>query len=298
MFDSAFRTLYFTNPAKLSLQNDRINIAKNDEKDEIQIPLNDIYTIILESPQITITSALLSACAKHKIAIFSCDTSHIPNGIFTSFGGHYRAFGMLKKQINQTNQQKAIVWQKIIQCKIHNQSEILKTINNKNFDKLCNIKKLVKLNDSTNCEAQAAAIYFPSLFGEKFTRNDLCAVNAALNYGYAIIRGVFARAIVSFGLNPALGIFHKNELNPFNLADDLMEPYRIFVDKMILNLNIKDEELTKENKAKIIEILNDKIELDFKNYPLNRAIIQSTQSYVQILIESSINSLSLPWLKI
>ena len=221
---------------------------KSDKRDEVAIPLSDIAYIILESPQITLTSALLDALATHKVTVFSCDSSHLPSGIFMPFLGHYRSLGVLQSQITLKNQTKAILWQQIIKSKIYNQSAVLKLAKpneNKTIAMLQNLAQSVNIGDSNNNEAQAAAVYFKALFGIDFARkkegeistNEIHSrINSALNYGYAIVRGAIVRSIASSGLSPALGLFHANRFNPFNLADDIIEPFRAFVDSLVVEM--------------------------------------------------------------
>lgn len=269
MFDEAFRTLFMSKPTKLSHKNN--NLVIQDEK-EVFIPLRDIHTIVIDTPQITLTSSLMKELAKHKILVFFCDDSHLPAGVFSPFLAHYRSFAILDLQINLTKQNKSILWQKIIQAKIQNQTNLLKQENKTSIaTKLQSLQKGVKLADSTNNEAKASALYFPSLFGKGFSRKDFSPINSALNYGYAIIRGCIARNLVGSGLLPSLGIFHANQFNPFNLADDLIEPYRSFVDSKVLSLDIGSElELT--HRVELVNLLNARVLLGNKVYPLHRSI--------------------------
>lgn len=269
MFDEAFRTLFMSKPTKLSHKNN--NLVIQDEK-EVFIPLRDIHTIVIDTPQITLTSSLMKELAKHKILVFFCDDSHLPAGVFSPFLTHYRSFAILDLQINLTKQNKSILWQKIIQAKIQNQTNLLKQENKTSTaTKLQSLQKSVKLADSTNNEAKASALYFPSLFGKGFSRKDFSPINSALNYGYAIIRGCIARNLVGSGLLPSLGIFHANQFNPFNLADDLIEPYRSFVDSKVLSLDIGSElELT--HRVELVNLLNARVLLGNKVYPLHRSI--------------------------
>lgn len=305
MFDPAFRTLFFTTKAKLSMKNNHILIAK-DGKDNITIPLSDILCIILESNQITITTALLSAIANHKIVMYICDESHLPNGIYTSFLGHYKSLSVMQSQIELSKQKKAIIWQKIIKSKISNQAILLK-INNKNeYKQLETLSKNVNLGDSNNNESQAALIYFKALFGKKFvrrsqinSREDIHIINSALNYGYAILRGMIIRALCASGLNPAFGIAHHNQFNQFNLADDLIEPFRVFVDSKVISM-IKDHTLSNNfhttHKVALIKILEMKVLVGNQFYPLSRAIIKNIQG-ISNSINGNISNLNLPIFK-
>lgn len=320
MFDSAFRTLFLSNPARLSLKSNNLRIGlmgescldsqtapkhqesyKSDKKDEITIPLSDILCIIIESRQITLSSSLLNAFAQHKILVFICDDAHLPSGIFTPFLGHYRSLSVLESQISLSKQKKAILWQQIIKAKIANQAALLAMLHRDEAELLEILAKNVQLMDSSHLESQAARIYFRALFGKGFVRNadmspESSVVNAALNYGYAIVRGMIVRSLCASGLNPALGIFHKNQFNPFNLADDVIEPYRVFIDSLVVKMlesNNLHESLRLENRVVLAEILSTQILLQGKLYPLSRAVIASVQSLSQS-IESGRSKLQLP----
>ena len=305
MFDPAFRTLFFTTKAKLSMKNKHILITR-DDKESITIPLIDISCIILESNQITITTALLSAIASHRIMVYVCDETHIPNGIYTSFLGHYKSLSVIQSQIKLSKQKKAIMWQKIIKSKISNQANLLKTCNKKEYKQLEVLSKSVNLGDSSNNEAKAAFIYFKALFGKEFVRrsqinsNDSTRlINYALNYGYAILRGMIIRALCASGLNPVFGIAHHNQFNQFNLADDLIEPFRIFVDSKVISMinnNLLTDEFDIKHKAILIKTLETKVLINNHHYPLSRAIIKNIQG-VANNINGEISELNLPIFK-
>ncbi|WP_301008237.1 type II CRISPR-associated endonuclease Cas1 [Helicobacter sp. UBA3407] len=292
MFDSAFRTLFLSTPAYLSLEDKHLCIAQKD-KESVKIPLVDILCVMLESHQITLTNALLNAFALHKIVVFTCDECHLPSGLFMPFLGHFRSFSVLQSQINLSKQRRAILWQQIIKAKIHNQALLLKMQNKKEYEELESLAKSVNLGDSNNNEAKAAAIYFKALFGKNFSRkvqifedNKMGTINAALNYGYAIVRGIITRSLCVSGLNPALGFNHKNQFNAFNLADDLIEPYRIFVDSVVVQMvevGELEESLSLQNRAKLVDILQSAVIVENKLYPLTRAGVVSAQSVVKCL---------------
>ncbi|STQ85952.1 type II CRISPR-associated endonuclease Cas1 [Helicobacter muridarum] len=288
MFDSAFRTLFLSTPAKLRLENNHLCITQ-EQKENVKIPLSDILCIILESHQITFTNSLLNAFAYHKIVVFTCDEHHLPSGIFIPFLGHYKSLSILQSQIALSKQRKAILWQQIIKSKINNQASLLKMLDKDKYTQLESLSKSVNLSDSSNNEAKAAAIYFKSLFGRDFSRkidldNAIGTINAALNYGYAIVRGVITRVLCASGLNPVLGLFHCNQFNSFNLADDLIEPYRIFVDSLVFHMKEcgdLGDNLGLADRLKLTKLLNASILIDSKIYPLNRAVVISVQSLVK-----------------
>ncbi|WP_301006307.1 MULTISPECIES: type II CRISPR-associated endonuclease Cas1 [Helicobacter] len=292
MFDAAFRTLFLSTPARLSLEDKHLCIVQKD-KESVKIPLVDILCVMLESHQITLTNALLNAFAQYKIILFACDESHLPSGLFMPFLGHFRSFSVLQSQIALNKQRKAILWQQIVKAKIHNQALLLKMLHKKESEELETLAKSVNLGDSSNNEAKAAAIYFKALFGKNFSRkvqifeeSKMGTINAALNYAYAIVRGIITRSLCVSGLNPALGINHKNQFNAFNLADDLMEPYRIFADSVVVQMvevGELEESLSLQNRAKLVSILQSAVIVENKLYPLTRAGVVSAQSVVKCL---------------
>lgn len=283
-FDEAYRSIFIENPARLSLKNNNFCITQ-DGKD-ITLSLQDILIIICESPQITITTSLLSRLADSKISLFTCDDSHIPNGIFTPYLGHYKTSEMLRRQIDISQQTKAILWQQIIKQKLYNQGVLALEKNTTIAEKILELSKKVMLNDSKNLEAQGAILYFQVLFGKEFSRKDIDSINSALNYGYAVIRGCIARNLVGSGFLPTLGIFHRNQFNAFNLADDLIEPYRVFVDSLVLSMleiqGLKNG-FERLHRLQLASILNAKVKCENKYYPMYRAITRSVWSLANIL---------------
>ena len=282
-FDEAFKTVIIANDAKLSLKQNHLHITQSDN--EANLYLKDLAFIILESPQITLTSALLSAVADSKIVLLTCDESHLPNGVFMPFLAHFQASQIAKEQIAVKEQTRAILWQKIIQNKIRNQAFVLSRIGHKKVsDELLEMAKSVRLNDSSFVESRAAALYFKTLFGIDFSRNDLCFTNSALNYGYAIVRAAIVRAVCISGLLSWLGIKQANAFNPFNLCDDIIEPFRAFVDMKVLSLQSDGEFLGKAHKHKLIENLQSEVQLNDKKMPLIRAVNHFVQSFRNALL--------------
>lgn len=279
-FDESFRSLMIGSSAKLSLKNANLLIERP-EKGSVSVALSDIHTIILESPAITLTSALLCALAEHKIVLLCCDASHSPNGVFMPYLTHYQSNAVIKSQIAQTKQHKAILWQYIIKTKIQNQANLARKFDKKVSEELVNLSKKVVLGDTKNCEGIAAAKYFKAIFGSEFSRDEPIWINSALNYVYAIIRSCVVRNIVASGLLPIFGVGHDNIFNNFNLADDLMEPYRPFGDELVLKLfdESKDTFLSVKDKANLAEILEVSTKINGKKFSLAMAIAKTVQSY-------------------
>ncbi|MCW1863903.1 type II CRISPR-associated endonuclease Cas1 [Campylobacter jejuni] len=282
-YDEAFKTLLISFNAKLNLELNHL-VIKQDEN-IAKLFLKDINIIVLESLQASLSSALFNAFAKHKIILLTCDETHSINGVFIPFLGHFQSAKIAKEQMNVSAQKKAILWQKIIKNKILNQAFVLKKHNKiEQSNELINLAKKVSLNDSKNIEAVAAVLYFKTLFGASFSRDELCFENSALNYGYAIIRACIIRAVCISGLLPWLGIKHDNIYNSFALCDDLIEVFRASVDDCVLELVGESEFLSKDDKRALISNLQSKINFDGQNYPLNRAINHYVANFKNALL--------------
>ncbi len=246
------------NPARLSLAKSQL-LLQNDAGDHT-LPLEDVTAIILESPQITLTSALLSACQDQGIVLVTCDATHTPNGILLPFLPHSRQSKIARMQMSWSEALRKRLWQKIVHAKISNQAKCLEACHNKEAAlRIYGLAKQVQSGDPNNIEAQAAREYWPRLFGSDFRRDGNGSINAALNYGYAVIRAFVARSQVAYGLLPTFGIHHDSELNSFNLTDDMMEVFRPCADELVFYLNktgalSDDGTLSKENRQKLAEL--------------------------------------------
>lgn len=223
------------NPAALNLSKGQLRLRNDDG--EHMLPVEDITALVLESPQITLSSTLLSFCQEQGVAVVTCDKTHTPNGVLLPFQPHSRQSRVAHIQISASDSLKNRLWQRVVQAKIENQAVCLETAKGKEAAKrLYALASHVKAGDPNNVEAQAARDYWPRLMGGDFRRGGNNIVNAALNYGYAVIRAFVARSQVAYGLLPAFGIHHKNELNAFNLTDDMMEVFRPFVDHVVYGM--------------------------------------------------------------
>lgn len=225
----AWRTILIQNAAKLALAKGQLQIST--ESGDFTLPLEDIAVLILESPQITLSSSLLSACQDNGIGVVTCGETHMPNGLLLPFHEHSRQTRVGMIQINWSEALQKRLWQKAVIAKITNQAECLKTARGEeSARRLFALASKVNSGDPENIEAQAARDYWPKLFGPDFRRHGPDAINAALNYGYAILRAFIARSQVAYGLLPCFGFHHASELNAFNLTDDVMEVLRPSVD--------------------------------------------------------------------
>ena len=279
------RTLFFGNPAYLSTQNEQLVVNfPAEEKAEVTIPIEDLGYIVLEDPQITITNGLLMKLVQNKTAVITCDKQHLPCSFLQPLVGHTEQTERIRHQLEASLPLKKNLWQQTVQVKIENQAAHLKG-RSKNDLKLKRWAGEVKSGDGENHEAYAAAYYFQNIYSDlvpDFSRNQKgIAPNNLLNYGYAILRAVVARALVSSGMLPSVGIFHRNKYNAFCLADDIMEPYRIYVDAVvyeILETGANVEELSTTIKSQLLTIPALDVLIDDKWSPLMTAVSRTTNS--------------------
>lgn len=237
------QTLCFSNPAYLSLHLGQIVIelpkTENTDKRKFTRPIEDIGILIVESPMVTITSGLMTALLENNVAVITCDSRHMPLGLLLPLEANTLQSERFQNQINASLPLKKRLWQQTIQYKILNQYKVLKRWNPNDCECMSVWSKSVKSNDSENLEGRAAAFYWRNLFVDnphfKRGRRDE-EPNSLFNYGYAILRAVMARALVGSGLLPTLGIHHQNRYNAFCLADDIMEPYRPYVDQCVMEI--------------------------------------------------------------
>lgn len=264
----SFRTVVITKQAKISYKN-RFLVVKQDI-DEKYIHLSEIDTIIVDSISVSISSYLLKELADNKINIIFCDDKHNPYGELQPFYSRHNSSKKILEQVKWTNKEKDLVWQAIVKNKILNQALLLKKIKSKQHNLITSYIKEVTIGDKTNREGHAAKVYFNSLFGKNFVRGNNDKINASLNYGYAILLSTVSKEIVNNGYLTQLGIHHKNEFNPYNLACDLMEPFRIIIDSFVYYN--KDKELDPNFKLDIINIFNNTYTFNNKKYTLKDII--------------------------
>lgn len=278
------RTLYFGNPAYLSLKDNQLVVKlKNDETKTV--PIEDIGYVILDNQQITITQGTMAALEENNCAVITCDSHHLPIGLLLPLAGNSIQSERFQSQIEASMPLKKQLWQQTIQQKILNQAMVLKNCRKAETGNMLAWAKSVKSGDSDNREAVAAAYYWKEIFPDipNFFRDRYgIAPNNMLNYGYAILRAVVARSLVSSGLLPTLGIFHHNRYNAYCLADDIMEPYRPIIDKLIIQICNEISEypsqLNTELKAKILQIPVLDTFIDGGRSPLMNAVATTTAS--------------------
>lgn len=290
------KTLYFENPAYLSLRNAQLVIKLPDvenatvlpealkKQSEITKPIEDIGIVVLDNKQITITSGVLEALLENNCSIITCDSKSMPTGLMLPLYGNTTQNERFREQLNSSLPLKKQLWQQTIQSKINNQASVLKDCKEEEVKCMRVWAADVRSGDPDNLEARAAAYYWKSLFGDidGFTRErEGIPPNNLLNYGYAILRAVVARGLVTSGLLPTLGIHHHNRYNAYCLADDIMEPYRPYVDELVFQLVQKygkNSELTKEIKACLLTIPTLDVIIGGKRSPLMVAVGQTTAS--------------------
>ena len=278
------RTLFFGNPAYLSTRNEQLVVSYPDEaKKQKTVPIEDLGYIVLEDPQITITNGLMMKLVQNKTAVITCDKQHLPCALLQPLVGHTEQTERMRDQLNASLPLKKNLWQQTIQAKIENQANHLLS-RKRNALKLKRWAKEVRSGDTGNHEAIAAAYYFQSLFDEifGFSRNQKgVAPNNLLNYGYAILRAITARALVSSGMLPSVGIFHRNKYNAFCLADDIMEPYRIYVDAIVYEIVASGGNMSELNtnlKSQLLTLPAMDVLIDGKWSPLMVAMSRTTNS--------------------
>jgi len=297
-----WRTLVITKPSKISIKNDQLQYAPT-EGEIVTVPIDDISVIILEVHQVTITSALMSRLTESNIVLFTCDKTHTPNGVFIPFHQHSRYAQVAHKQIAWSEPLKKRTWQKIVSQKIINQSKTLEYMGKGKVKQLEAYAKSVKSADSTNVESASARLYFTELFGKKFNRRDENDWrNSALNYGYALVRGAISRSLASHGFLPAFGLFHHSTLNAFNLSDDIIEPYRAFVDVVVAEqyenfIELPDSRFLPEHKVELYQLFTMNTIIDDVATTLLNSIEVCVTSLMNVTLEKDVALLKLPFLE-
>ena len=285
------RTLYFGNAAYLSTKNEQIVVFSKDETGssfEKVMPIEDVGIVILDHYQITITQSLISKFLESNVALITCDDTHHPTGLMLNLEGNTLQQQKHRIQIEASAPLKKQLWQQTVSAKIRNQAKVLQLFHLENAY-LINLSENVKSGDSGNEEAKAAVFYWKKLFGDidGFKRERYGPPpNNLLNYGYAILRAIVARALVGSGLFPSFGIFHKNQYNAYCLADDIMEPYRPFIDIEVFQIIRNNDaflELSPEMKKQLLSIPVRDVLINGRKTPLMIAVTRTTASLVKCL---------------
>lgn len=275
------RTIYIGNPAYLKLKDNQMQVIDPDTKTvKGTVAVEDLGLLMLDHFQITLSHQLIVALQGNNVAIISCDAHHLPFAMMLPMAGHVEHSERLKHQLAVSEPLRKQLWKQTVEAKISQQMLLLKKLK-KPHEPMVNYLNNVKSGDSTNMEGIAAQYYWKQLF-ENFTRErDGNVPNSFLNFGYAVLRSIVARALVSSGLSPTLGIFHRNKYNPYCLADDIMEPYRPYVDQMVfkwMHENPESDTLTKEVKAYLLQIATHDVMMMQKLRPLMVSVSSTTSS--------------------
>lgn len=263
----SWRVVVITKRAKLDLQLGKM-VVRSDET--VKIVLSEISTIIIESTAVSLTTSLIAELAKRKIKVIFCDEKRNPSCELVNYYGSHDTSNKVRRQIVWKQSTKEAVWTEIVTEKIRKQKELLEALGKEEAVLLSSYLREIVWNDETNREGHAAKVYFNALFGMDFTRTEDNFINAALNYGYSIILSAFTREVVTNGYITQLGLFHDNMFNQFNLASDLMEPFRILVDREVTEMKLSQFE--HEEKMQLVNILNKEIQIDGKTQYVNNAI--------------------------
>lgn len=252
-----------------------------------KIHLSEISVLIIESTAVSVTASLLSELTKRKIKVIFCDEKRNPSSELLPYYGSHDTSAKVKKQIAWSKEVKAYVWTEIVTEKIRKQRDFLKKLGKEEYGLLDDYVRQIENGDSTNREGHSAKVYFNALFGMKFTRTSDTPINAALNYGYGLVLSAFNREIVANGYITQLALFHDNMFNQFNLSSDLMEPFRILVDKRVVRL--QPEKFEHEEKIFMVDLLNQEVTIDGKKNYINNAIKIYCRSVFDAINEKDIS---------
>ena len=280
----SWRTVVISKRAKLDLQMNYLVVRMDDVT---KIHLSEISVLVIESTAVSITVALIAELTKRKIKVIFCDEKRMPSSQVVAFYGSHDTSLKYKRQIAWKQEMKDIVWAEIVSQKIRKQAEFLSELGKSECELLIKYISEIKPGDETNREGHAAKVYFNAVFGMDFSRTLVCNINAALNYGYSIMLSTFAKEIVSQGYFTQLGIFHDNMHNEFNLACDLMESFRILVDRKVYNMKL--DKFEGEEKYELVDILNHKVYIDSNEEYVSKAIRIYTKSVFDALNEGDIS---------
>lgn len=274
------RTIYIGNPSYLKLKDNQLKIEDATTKEiKGSVPIEDLGFLVLDHYQITISHQLIVILQQNNVAIISCDESHLPLGLMLPMNGHVEHTERLRHQINVSEPLRKQLWKQTIEAKIYQQKEVLRK-QNLLFDAMITYMNDVKSGDTTNMEGIAAQYYWKTLFDDFTRERKGDAPNNFLNFGYAILRSMVARALVSSGLNPTIGIFHRNKYNAYCLADDIMEPYRPYVDELVVQWMQTHQSyvLDKSAKVHLLQLATKDVYINGLQRPLMTALSITTSS--------------------
>ena len=280
----SWRIVVISKSAKLDYKLDYLIVR---QEEIVKVHLSEISILIVESTAVSLTASLLSELTKRKIKVIFCDEKRNPSSELIPYYGSHDTSAKIRKQIAWSKDVKTDVWTEIVTEKIRKQRDFLKKLNKIEYKMLDEYVEQVEIGDRTNREGHAAKVYFNAIFGVKFTRTSEDSINAALNYGYGLLLSAFNREIVANGYITQLALFHDNMFNQFNLGSDLMEPFRILVDKRVVKL--MPEKFEHEEKIYMVDLLNQEVVIDGKNNYINNAIKIYCKSVLDAINENDIS---------
>ena len=280
----SWRTVVVSHSAKLDYQLGHMVIR---QREIVRISIDEIETLIIESTAVSLTVSLLAELTEKKVKVIFCDAKHNPSSELIPYYSSFDTSAKIKKQIQWDEQTKSVVWTEIVADKIKKQAQHLAYRGLPEGEMLSKYVTEIEIGDATNREGHAAKVYFNSLFGKDFTRSGDDSINAALNYGYSIILSSFNREIVSKGYLTQLGIFHDNMFNQFNLACDLMEPFRVLVDRCVYEMN--PQKFESDEKKKLYYMLSNTVKIAGRNEYVSNAIKIYTKSVLDALSDKDVS---------
>lgn len=293
------RTLFISTPYKLSLKNNQMLLGSKDTDNIYSVPIEDIGFLILEDPRIITTMPLLAALNKQNVAVIFCDQKRMPTSMLLNLEGNNVQNETFRLQLASTTPLNKRLWKQTIEQKIRNQALLLKK-QTLPHEQLITLSKKVMSDDTTNREGTAARIYWSTLMGNGFIRNrETENINTLFNYGYIILRAAVARALVGSGLLPTIGIHHHNRYNAYCLADDIMEPYRPYVDEIVYAIAKEKGQahtVTKEDKVTLLGLLTCDVQIGKQKRPLMNALSQTTSSLAKCY-NKELNKITYPIFK-
>lgn len=274
----SWRTVVVTGSAKLDYQMGYLVVRSGTPQ---KIHIKELQMLIVESTAVSLTAYLLQELTRHKVKVIFCDEKRNPSSELMPYYGSHDTSIKIRNQVDWTEEVKMIVWTEIVSEKIRQQSVTLQLAGKSEAEMLEHYREEIEFGDATNREGHAAKVYFNALFGKKFSRKDDNSINAALNYGYSLLLSAFNREIVANGYITQLGLSHSNRFNPFNLASDLMEPFRPLVDTMVYDMH--PEVFEKEEKHSVIRLLETEVQISGRNEYLPNAIHIYAKSIFDVL---------------
>lgn len=280
----SWRVIVISNSAKLDYKMDYMLVR---QEEITKIHLSEISVLIIESTAVSITSYLLCELIKRKIKVIFCDEKRNPNSELIGYYGSHDTSLKIKKQTQWSKDIKELVWTEVVSEKIRNQKLFLKELDRSESCILSEYLRTIQIGDKTNREGHAAKVYFNAIFGMDFSRTKEDPINSSLNYGYSILLSAFNREITANGYITQIGLFHDNMYNQFNLASDLMEPFRTLVDKCVYNMN--PQKFERAEKLNLVNILNEEVFIDGKKNYINNAIKIYCKSVFDAINENDIS---------